>query len=85
MACGFDRNGLDRIGGVIPADYHKDHVYFGYLDFVRAGWVAASCAFAQELASIPPSGKNWRAGGMRLLDLAQVDQDLAAWISGQTA
>lgn len=46
-----------------------------------AGWVAASHAFAQELASAPPSGKNWRAIGVRLLNLAQVDRDLAAWVS----
>lgn len=56
-----------------------------YLGFARAGWTPASHAFVQELASTPPSGKNWRANGMRLLDLAQVDRDLAAWVSGQTA
>ena len=49
-----------------------------YLGFARAGWTVASHAFAQEVATASPSGKNWRALGMRLLDLAQVDHDLAA-------
>ena len=35
---------------------------------------------AQDLAATQPAGKNWRVTGMRLLDLAQVDQDLAAWV-----
>lgn len=56
-----------------------------YLGLARAGWTPASQALAEELASAPPSGKNWRAGGMRLLDLAQVDHNLAAWVSGQAA
>jgi len=50
-----------------------------YLGFACAGWTDASHAFAQEVTSAPPTGKNWRACGMRLLDLTQVDQDLAAW------
>jgi AAA+ ATPase superfamily predicted ATPase len=50
-----------------------------YLGFARAGWTDASHAFAQEVTSAPPTGKNWRACGMRLLDLTQVDQDLTAW------
>jgi len=36
-------------------------------------------SFAQELNATQPTGKNWRVTGMQLLDLAQVDQDLAAW------
>ncbi len=51
-----------------------------HLGFARAGWTDASHAFAQEVTSVPPTGKNWRACGMRLLDLTQVDQDLAAWV-----
>ena len=51
-----------------------------HLGFARAGWTDASHAFAQEVISVPPTGKNWRACGMRLLDLTQVDQDLAAWV-----
>ena len=52
-----------------------------YLGFARDGWTAASHAFAQEIADSPPGGKNWRALGMRLLDLSQVDRDLTAWVS----
>jgi hypothetical protein len=32
------------------------------------------------VASAQPGGKNWRAAGMRLLDLSQIDQDLTAWV-----
>jgi hypothetical protein len=46
--------------------------------FARAGWTPASHAFAEEVTRAPPSGKNWRTVGMRLLDLAGVDHDLAA-------
>ncbi len=52
-----------------------------YLGFARDGWTAASHEYAQELTSMQPPGKNWRVAGMRLLDLAQVDQDLATWVS----
>jgi AAA+ ATPase superfamily predicted ATPase len=52
-----------------------------YLGFARAGWTDASHACAQEVASAPPTGKNWRALGMRLLNLAQVDHDLTTWVS----
>ncbi len=50
-----------------------------YLGFARAGWTAASQAFAQELSVAPSSSQRWRVAGMRLVDLAQVDQDLTAW------
>jgi hypothetical protein len=53
-----------------------------YLGFARAGWTAASHALAQELAATQPTGKHWRANGLRLLDLTQVDQDLTAWAAG---
>lgn len=53
-----------------------------YLGFARAGWTAASHALAQELSVSLPTDKHWRVTGMRLLDLAQVDQDLTAWAAG---
>jgi len=69
---------VEKTAEVVPSQ-GQWQVY--YLGFARAGWTAASHAFAQEVTSAPPSGKNWRALGMRLLDLPQVDQDLAAWVS----
>jgi HTH-type transcriptional regulator/antitoxin HigA len=46
--------------------------------FARDGWSDPAHAFAQELTAAQPSGKNWRALGMKLLDLLQVDRDMAA-------
>ncbi len=42
----------------------------------RGDWTKAAAAFANE--QIKP-GTNWRVKGMRLLDLEQVDADLARW------
>ena len=69
---------VDKTAEVVPSQGQWQVFYLG---FARAGWTDASHAFAQEVASVPPTGKNWRALGMRLLDLTQVDQDLGAWVS----
>jgi hypothetical protein len=69
---------IEKTAEVVPGQ-GQWQIY--YLGFARAGWTPASYAFAQEVTSVPLSGKNWRTLGMRLLDLAQVDHDLAAWVS----
>jgi hypothetical protein len=68
---------VDKTAEVIPSQ-GQWQVY--YLGFARDGWTAASHAFAQELTAMQPASQNWRVTGIRLLDLAQVDQDLAAWV-----
>ena len=68
---------VDKTPEVVP-DQGQWEVY--HLGFARDGWTTASHSFAQDLAAIQPAGKNWRVTGMRLLDLAQVDQDLTAWV-----
>jgi len=73
---------IEKTAEVVPGQ-GQWHVH--YLGFARAGWTPACHAFAQEVASAPPSGKNWRSVGMRLLDLAQVDHDLGVWVSGEAA
>lgn len=73
---------VEKTAEIVPS---QGRWQVSYLGFARAGWTPASQALAEEIASAPPSGKNWRAGGMRLLDLAQVDHNLAAWVSGQAA
>ena len=50
-----------------------------YLGFARGGWTDASHEFAQEVARSQAGGKNWRAVSMRLMDLSQIDQDMAGW------
>jgi len=53
-----------------------------YLGFARAGWTAASHALTQEMVAAQPAGQRWSVTGLRLLDLTQVDQNLAAWAVG---
>jgi hypothetical protein len=52
-------------------------VYF--LGFARGGWTQAAQAQAKEIIRNPTKGENWEAAGMTLLDLKQVDRDLAGW------
>lgn len=49
------------------------------LGFARSGWSDGAMAYQAEIAQQPATGRNWRTVGMRLLDLAEVDHDLAAW------
>lgn len=69
---------VKKTAEIVPSQGHWQIYYLG---FARAGWTVASHAFAQEIASVPQTGANWRAVGIRLLDLAQIDQDLEAWVS----
>jgi hypothetical protein len=52
-------------------------VYF--LGFSRNGWTSGALSYAAEIQQAPPAGENWTCAGLRLLDLAEVDHDLAAW------
>jgi hypothetical protein len=49
------------------------------LGFARGGWTPAVQAFAKEIGENLPKGKNREATGTTLLDLPQVERDLAAW------
>ncbi|MFN8464402.1 MAG: ATP-binding protein [Caldilineaceae bacterium] len=69
---------VEKTAEIVPSQ-GQWQVY--YLGFARAGWTAASHAFAQEIVRTSEAGKNWRTIGMRLLDLAQVDHDLEQWAS----
>jgi hypothetical protein len=50
-----------------------------YLGFARRGWTEAAQRYAGEIGPQGVRGERWQALGMRLLDLEQVDGDLAAW------
>ncbi|MEZ4733408.1 MAG: ATP-binding protein [Caldilineaceae bacterium] len=52
-------------------------IYF--VGFSRSGWTNEAMAYATEVRKMLPSGVNWRCVGMQLLDLKQVDDDLANW------
>ena len=67
---------VQKTAEIIPAEGNW-RVY--YLGFARGGWQEAALQFAQTFASQPASGENWHAVGMELLDLQQVDADLAQW------
>lgn len=53
-----------------------------FLGFARGGWAPDAIELAQNAATKPPHGANWRAEGIRLLDLQQIDDDLARWEAG---
>ena len=50
-----------------------------YLGFARGGWTREAQQLAAQLAEAGLAGSNWRMIGMKVLDLEQVDRDLAKW------
>jgi len=56
---------------------HPWKVY--YLGFARQGWTESARQFANQAATGNWKGENWRAVGMQVLDLDQVDEDLKVW------
>jgi hypothetical protein len=50
-----------------------------YLGFSREGWTDDARAYAAELAAAENGRGNWSVGGVQLLDLAQVDQEMSDW------
>ncbi len=68
---------VDKTAEVVPSQGQWQVTYLG---FARDGWTEASHTLSREVASAQPGGKNWRAAGVRLLDLSQIDQDLTAWV-----
>lgn len=61
---------------IVP-DEGRWNVFF--VGFSRSGWTNGAVSYAQELNHQAVSGNNWRSVGMRLLDLAAVDEDLGKW------
>jgi AAA+ ATPase superfamily predicted ATPase len=55
-----------------------------YLGFARGVWTQEAKTFAATYGKTKIQGKNWHAVGMSLLDLRQVDQDLADWSKGKS-
>lgn len=54
-----------------------------YLGFARGGWTQKAKTFAATYGKTKIQTENWQAVGMNLLDLWQVDQDLADWSEGK--
>jgi AAA+ ATPase superfamily predicted ATPase len=76
MGCSELRELVAKTAEIIPSQ-GKWTVY--YLGFARSGWTVEAQKYADELAEEGLEVKDWQVAGMRLLDLKQVDQDLADW------
>lgn len=50
-----------------------------YLGFARDGWTEDAKQVAQATVNRAHGESNWKIAGIRLLDLAQVDNDLTTW------
>ena len=50
-----------------------------FTGFSRSGWTSGALAYEHQIKEELPSGSNWSASGIRLVDLAQLDQDLQEW------
>jgi AAA+ ATPase superfamily predicted ATPase len=83
--CKWDRHPIDwevmsglveKTSKVMPSE-GQWNVY--YLGFARQGWTDSARQLASQVASGNWKGENWRAVGMQVLDLDQVDEDLATW------
>ena len=59
---------------IIPAKGNWK-VYF--LGFSRSGWTSGALAYQDEINQKPPSGDNWVATGMQLIDLDRLDSDMS--------
>jgi len=66
----------EKIARIVPKQGHW-RVYL--LGFSRSGWTSGAQAYQEQIQRLPARGENWVTSGMRLLDLAQVDADLAQW------
>jgi len=84
--CKWDRHPMDldvlrklieKTEKVLPAD-GQWKVFF--LGFARTGWTEAALQFAEGMKSAKVQGERWKATGMLLRTLEQVDTELDAWI-----
>ncbi len=50
-----------------------------FIGFARAGWTEAAQHFAAQIARRSLHHERWTEAGMQLIDLKQLDDDLAAW------
>ena len=63
---------------IIPKEGKWEIFFTG---FSRSGWSASALAYSDQISEAPPSGSNWSTTGIRLVDLAQLDQDMRKWTS----
>ena len=75
---------LAALTGSVAAKGEPWSIY--YIGFSKSGWTAEAHAQVNEILEkwLRKSRSQWRFAGVRLLDLAQVDADLASWSDGPT-
>jgi len=67
---------IEKTSKVIPADGDWK-IYF--ILFSRNGWAPSAVSYAAEVNASLPSGSNWRATGLRLIRLTELEDNLAEW------
>ena len=70
---------VQNVNTIVPKDEETWQIYFTL--FSSSGWTDEAQAEARSivLAASSRSRRRWRSMGIRLLDLATVDADLAQW------
>lgn len=66
----------EKIARIVPKQGHW-RVYL--LGFSPSGWTSGAQAYQEAIQRAPLHRENWVSSGMYLLDLSQVDADLAQW------
>jgi hypothetical protein len=69
---------ISHTGAIVPKS-GKWTVH--YLGFAREGWTEEAMTMASEVAQSEDEGSNWTIASARLLDLAQVNDDLIRWVN----
>lgn len=67
---------VDKTAEIVPRQGQWEVFYLG---FARGGWTPAAVDFAEEYPGQQKEFRNWEVEGMMLVDLAQLDDDLALW------
>jgi AAA+ ATPase superfamily predicted ATPase len=72
---------LGKTKAVIPPSRSKKPWQVYYLGFSRSGWTAQAKTLIEEINASTDTfdGPNWKAAGIRLLDLKDIDQALQKW------
>lgn len=67
---------IKKTGKIVPG---QGVWQVAYLGFARGGWSPQAQDFAAHFDPLAAEGPRWLVTGLQLLDLTQVDRDLAAW------
>jgi len=74
MGCPVLSELVEKTAAILP---HPEQWRIYYLGFARSGWTAEARQYSAEITRHQDAA--WQVAGMQLLDLEQVDHDLAEW------